>query len=128
MSKHTLTTTSDDGLKAETRDVSHELLKALDAFAGMTERAAQELSEMDAEEVLGKADADAWFLQVLTHATDTILPIRAVGNTSFAAARAKRFNVNLKKYQQDLDERLAIANKKVATLRQDSNKVKASKP
>ena len=99
------------------KDIPDPLIKALDAFQRMTDDANQELSEMDAEEALGKADADAWFLQVLTHATDTILPIRVVGNTSFAAARAKKFNVNLKECQQDLDERLAIANKKVATLR-----------
>ena len=120
MSKHTLTTTSDDGLKVETltvKDVSPELIKALDAFAGMTERAKQERSEMNSEEALGRADADCWFLEVLTQATNRIVRVRVCGNSSFATTRAKCFNVKIREYQQDLRARREIANKRLATLR-----------
>jgi hypothetical protein len=117
MSKYTMTTMSDDGLKAETRDVSHELLKALDAFQGMTEREQRAKTEMDKEEALGRADAGAWFLEVLTRATNTIGPMRVCGNTPFAVARAKEFNVNLKEFRQRMREKLEAADREVTALR-----------
>jgi hypothetical protein len=75
------------------------------------------LPDTDAEKALGKADADAWFLEVLSESMSRIRPIQSCGNSVFAVARAKRFNVNLKEYEQELSERLSAANKKLATLR-----------
>ena len=65
----------------------------------------------------GRADGDAWFLEVLIQATNTIPSIQVIGNTSFAATRAKRFNTNLIMYQRSLREGLEIANREVTTLR-----------
>ena len=69
------------------------------------------------EETLGKADADAWFLEILSEATSRIRPIQSCGNSVFAVARARRFNLNLSEYEHDLNLRVASANKKVVALR-----------
>jgi hypothetical protein len=72
---------------------------------------------MDKEEALGRADADAWFLEVLTRATNTIGPMRVCANTPFAIARAKAFDVNLQEFRQRMREKLEAADRKVTTLR-----------
>jgi hypothetical protein len=72
---------------------------------------------MDKEEALGRADADAWFLEVLTRATNTIGPMRVCGNTPFVIARAKAFDANVKEFRRHTREKLEAANKKVTALR-----------
>lgn len=80
------------------------------------------LPDMDVEQekAQGRAAADAWLLEILSGAVSNIRSITSCGNSVFGVARAKRFNVNLREYEQELSEQLSVANKKVATLRNQS--------